>query len=396
MSNLRLIAIVCFFCVLEPLSAQYQIEVGGGNYSDDDQSTIIYSGSATYTTKSHMSFTLGYSGKKTNLTSDDVLNPLISQLNPDAVDADDIMVRVNNENSVTGSFDYALNVGTNIGFNAGFGLAGAGSSYWLGANISRWFMQDTLQLTTNLTYTALSQEPFRAADFDRQEIITLANISGVSAGLQFYHLTSPSLILRGGYTLTQRSDRPLAHGLQLEARYFIGGLNAAVHAAGTYYINRGTIGLNTLLGEVDANSLQVQWHQGISNRFVLMAGYRRYLETITPRVQEVNQVKSGTDYIHGSLRWLFTGNKPWTTSGIPELSIFGGHYTANETTDTTTEPNVGIMIGAAFKYPLDAKKKKPKKRHYKKRIRKSSKSGKKRTKTRKYPSKRKKLYKKRR
>ena len=103
------------------------------------------------------------------------------------------------------------------------------------------------------------------------------------------------------------------------------------------------------------------------------------------------QDKTGSDYIHGSLRWLFAGDKPWTTSGVPELSIFAGHYTANETTDALSEPNSGLMFGAAFKAPLDLKKKRKKRRR--KSVRKVKNGGRKKGSN---SSKRRKLYKKRR
>jgi hypothetical protein len=172
----------------------------------------------------------------------------------------------------------------------------------------------------------------------------------------------------------------------------MGSLNGSVHLAGTYYLNKGVIEPITLLGEVDANSVQVQWHQGLANRFVAMAGYRRYLETITPRVQAAPEAKTGSDYIHGSLRWLFPGDRPWTTSGIPELSLFGGFYIANEISDNFSEPNNGVMIGIAFKSALDLKKKKRKRRRPKGKYKGRSKS--KKFKKDKY--KRKKLYKKKR
>lgn len=325
------------------LFAKINLESGASIYSDEDQTTTTESVSATYLTKRLFrkpgmttSVNLGVSLKQTTSSE----QSLIDQIEGD--NTANTQETELSETSVSVSVDQGLSVGDVVGFNAGYGSSTVGGSLWFGGKYSHWWLKETLQTTFTVTKTFVDQDPYRTLDSDGVGIEIPDKVDSLSLGVSLYQLTTPSLILQGGYQLITRSDRPASHALNGEARYFIKKTNSSAHVKGTYYSSTGDVGTDTLIGEVTAYSLAAEWHQRFMKRFVVMAGYRYYFEKELPRSSEGSIQQVGSDFIYGNLRWRFNSRKRWVATYSPELVLFGGSYTSNE-------PNSGYIAGISLK-----------------------------------------------
>lgn len=327
------------------LFAKVVLDSGVSLYSDDDQTTTTESVSGTYLTKrlfrgkgKTTSVNLGLSLKQTTSS----LESLIDQIEGYNSGKEETQL---NETSISLAIDQGLGIGDIIGLNVGYGSSDVGGSIWFGGKYSHWWLQETLQTTFTVTKTLVDQDPFITTAADGQLLDLPKKVDSLTLGMSIYQLTTPNLILQGGYQLVNQSNRPLAHGVNAEGRYFIKKIKSAVHLKGAYYSNTGEIGLDTLHGEVTAYSVSGEWHQRLMRRFVVAAGYRYYFEKELPRdgISSIKQV--GSDHIYGSLRWRFNARKRWLSTYSPELVLFGGSYTSNE-------PNSGYHMGMSLKLYL--------------------------------------------
>jgi hypothetical protein len=155
------------------------------------------------------------------------------------------------------------------------------------------------------------------------------------------HFTTPTTIIRGTYSHTTRSDRPPAWALGGEARQYVPWTPAVVHIAVTHYENVGQITQQTSYGSIVANTGRIEWHQRLPHRFILMGGYRYYLEGENPRAIDAAERQLGSDSLYGSLRWRF-GDQAWTADG-PEVYGLAGRYASNS-------PNTAYMVGVGARY----------------------------------------------
>ncbi len=320
-----------FFLSTQSLAGR--IETAGAFYKEDSQSTFIESLSTTFNPKwiegegYGSSFSLGLTAKQTEYS--DKNDPVVKQLNGETE---------LKQFSGSGSFSQGLGIGRSVGANFGLGDSRAGSSKWLGVNFGEWWLEETFQTVFSATRTWVEQIPYSTLlPGDLQRVYLPENVDGWNFGVSFYQLTTPNLILRGGYNLITRSDRPNAHALNAEGRYYVEPTRSAIHLKGAYYLNVGEVKPVSLYGEVEAYSASLEWHQRLAKQWILMGGYRYYFEKETPvaATASINQI--GSDYFYGSLRWRFA-DVGWTAEESPEIYVFGGFYQNNE-------PNKAYMSG---------------------------------------------------
>lgn len=241
-----------------------------------------------------------------------------------------------NEQSLSLSADQGLQIGTQVGLAAGITKSPLSDARFFGAKVAQWFRSETLQTTLDLRRTDIKSPPVAYTDVDGKRIRTPADLHGLNAAVTVMHFTTPTTILRGNVSMTQRSDRPLASAESFEIRQFVPPVNGAVHAAITHYENVGEIDDTQTYGSIVANNARVEWNQRLLRRAIVMGGYRYYLENEKPRTAEAPRKSLGTDAIYGSARWRF-GARLWT-SDAPEAFVFASRYNTNV-------PTQGYVLG---------------------------------------------------
>lgn len=247
------------------------------------------------------------------------------------------------EDSYNLNLDQGLGIGTQIGGSVGVTTSDLVDRLWWSANFMQWFLEETLQTTLSLRKTITKAPQIDTVDVDVRRIRTPEEIVGTNAKFGMTHLTTPSTILRGQYSLTKRNDRPDAFSVMAEVRQFISLTETAVHLNLTHFENVGEIKPITTYGTVVANAVSTELHQHIPGRVITMLGYRQYREIENPRAIELDRKQLGSDWIYSSIRYRF-GEKPMTEDDH-EAYIFGGRYLTNQNINASV-----IGLGVKFTF----------------------------------------------
>lgn len=241
-----------------------------------------------------------------------------------------------NEHSLSAGFDQGLRVGTQVGVFGGGTKSKLSDARFFGAKVAQWWRGETLQTTLEARRTDLASPSVEFTDTDGKRIRTAADLHGLNMNLSLMHFTTPTTILRGSVSATERSDRPPASSESAEIRQFITPADAAVHLAVTHYENVGQIEDTQTYGSIVANNARLEWNQHVFKRAILMGGYRYYLETEKPRAADADRKRLGTDAVYGTFRWRFGGGL-WTADA-PEAYGFVSRYNTNV-------PTHGYVVG---------------------------------------------------
>jgi hypothetical protein len=243
------------------------------------------------------------------------------------------------ERSGSVSVNQGLAIGSTIGLLAGANDSPLAKGKYGGLRIGQWFLEETLQTVLEFRRTILEQVTLDYVDTDGKRVITPADLEGSNVTLTMTHMTTPSTILRGAYSVTTRSDRPDAWSVSGEIRQFVTPTDSAVHVALTHYENIGEVEAKTTFGSVVSDTIRAEWHQKIAERMTGSLGYRYYLETEDPRAEDARDRRVGTDSIFGSWRWRFS-DVAWTADSS-EYSIFFNKFRSNAGVD-------GMLIGTSI------------------------------------------------
>lgn len=190
-----------------------------------------------------------------------------------------------------------------------------------------WPFIEKLRLGIGYGQTKQVGDSIDYTDIDGKRVITLSEVGGRSVSLEGLLVWSPETFVTFDWTHSTRDDRPAAdiYGLQWR-RYFI-GVDGALHLAGQFAENVGTIRPVTTYGRVVAASITSEWHQKIYKQWIAMAGWRTYIEEETPRAMEADRQVTGSDYVYLSGRYRL--RKSWTLRSS-ELSFMYGRYISNQ------------------------------------------------------------------
>jgi len=244
------------------------------------------------------------------------------------------------QTSANVSLDQGIRVGTQAGASFGITSLPTAQTTWVGLRLGEWWRQETFQTVVEARYTATTREAKEGTDTDGVLIRVPSDLTGLNLGLNMTHFTTPSTILKGGFSWTQRSDRPNAWAANGEVRQYISMTRSAVHAGFGHYENVGQIEPVTYDGQVIANTGKIEWHQRLWSKFAATGGYRLYVESEKPRAADASTKQLGTDYIYGTLRWRY-GSPTWVADS-DEIYGFFGRYTTNE-------PLTGMLVGIGGK-----------------------------------------------
>jgi hypothetical protein len=181
-------------------------------------------------------------------------------------------------------------------------------------------------------------------DTDQKRIRLPSDLSGNNYSGSFTHYTTPVLITNGSVSFTQRSDRPDAHSQTLGLKRFIKKTKSALHLEGGHYANVGQLREHSLYGEVQAYSVKGEWQQRVMQKFIGIAGYRYYNETVAARHDLENTTALASDSIYAMVKYRF-GHKRWLESSH-EFNSFIEQYSTNE---PRTAMLVGMGLVAQFK-----------------------------------------------
>ena len=233
------------------------------------------------------------------------------------------------ENSLSASIDQGLQVGRQIGAVVGRTNSPLGQTRWAGVKVGEWWLLETLQTVVDFRRTISEVRALDVTDTDGARIQTPAVLDGTSLSLNVTNFTTPSTILMAGYSRTRRSDRPDAWSMTGEIRQFVDATNSALHLAVGHYENIGTVRQVSLQGQIVANSVRAEWHQRLRERWIIVPGYRWYLETENPRAEGAANSEVGTDSIYLNVRWRYRTDMMWVADQ-PEIYGFFGRYTTSE------------------------------------------------------------------
>jgi len=231
------------------------------------------------------------------------------------------------EHGMNVSLDQGLAVGSTIGLLAGGSDSPLAISRYAGLRAGQWFRSETLQTQLEFRRTRLSQPSIEFTDTDGKRVTTPEALAGANVAFSATHFTTPTTILRGSVSHTERSDRPPASSVGAEVRQFLNATESAVHVALNHYENVGSIDASQQYGSIVANGARLEWHQRLASRLALMGGYRSYLESEKPRAADAARRRLGSDSIYGSLRWR-PGMGGWTDEAS-ELYLVFARYTTN-------------------------------------------------------------------
>lgn len=234
-----------------------------------------------------------------------------------------------NEQFYTVAVDQGLGIGRIAGLTLGMSRSAMGRGRWYVGRLSEWWLQETLQTTLDFRHTTTEQPSIDSQDIDGRRVTTPERVEGRNVALGLTHMTTPTTIIRGRFSHTTRDDRPPAWSVNGEIRQFITYTNSAAHAAYTRYNNTGTIERVTFTGEIQTNTVKVEWHQRFAGSAIAMGGYRWSVQQETPRAKGFPVETVGSDTLYGSLRWRFNDDV-WTDDS-PEIYAFGARYLNNQT-----------------------------------------------------------------
>ncbi len=320
-------------------SSTHRADVAGSVYQDDLYT--VTNSSAAYSLNTSKIF--AKQGRETGLG----LNITNKSISLNETDARSLELLGGNESiNVLGaslSLDQGIAVGTSVGVFGGIQDSPVNGSQYFGGRVSQWWLHDTIQTSLEIRKNNMEQESLDFTDVDGKRIITPDQIEGTNIGLQVTHMATTSTIMKYGYSLTQRTDRPSAWSGFAEGRQYITPAKGAVHLNYSYYSNVGKIQPITDYGTVEAHSAALTWKQKLGKRTLWSAGYRFHYETEDPRAVESDFKHVGSDYYFTSAAYRLA-RQPWSQS-TSEISALAGYYMSNE-------PAKGYIFGLGLTYFL--------------------------------------------
>lgn len=202
------------------------------------------------------------------------------------------------------------------------------TSQWFGAAFSFWLGQQTSRWTIDLQKTIADDQSLDVTDVDGRRVLTPDRIDGKTYGLSVLHLTTPQFLWRGNIQLATSTNRPDAAIVTLEGRYFLRGINAAVHGQLATYDNLSRPDPVTLTGEIHGKSIVTSWHQKYGERFIIAPFYRWQHETEIPRAENGVTKNTGSDQLAVNIRYRMW-NDFWLEDSS-ELFVTGGVYRGSQ------------------------------------------------------------------
>jgi hypothetical protein len=211
-----------------------------------------------------------------------------------------------------------------IGYSQSRSLDVINSSESVG--VDRWIFPDLVRIGFSYAHNKVNQDAQIYTDVDGKQVATPDKIDGNNYQLRLMGYAAADAIVLANYSLTTRTDRPSASAASTEIRQYIAPAKASLHLGLAHYENVGSIRPITTYGSIVSNQLFSEWHQKLGQNYILMGGYRFYVETERPRANPDAVKTTGSDYIYSTLRYRF--QKGWTYRSS-ELNITSGRYLTN-------------------------------------------------------------------
>lgn len=335
----RIISLIAFHFVINGTALAHDVDIATTSVSSTNDNALIYSGALNGT----FSLLRG-EGLKTS-TSLGLTQKNVTFKDSDGASAKQYEASEYSEFSFSAGIDQGVAVGSSIGLFGGKTSQPLATTTWKGIRLNQWLREETLQgvlevRQTETTRVFLREIDMTGTDTDGVRIVQPEDLAGMNYSLNLTHITTPSTIIKAGYSLTRQSDRPDADAVTAEVRQFITPTRSAVHIGIGHYENVGVIHTNSYVGKVIANSFKTEWHQRLGDKFILMGGYRYYLETENPRAADANIKQLGSDYVYSSLRWRY-GATTWVEDASELYGLIGRYQ--------TNIPTEALLVGIGGK-----------------------------------------------
>lgn len=214
------------------------------------------------------------------------------------------------------------------------------------ANVGRWFNEQTLQLTLTLGKAWTKQGQIIKYDAQADALFLPRAIGGESATLAATYLATPTTILLGSYTRTDRTDRPLAEQAQVEWREAFPSLGSSWHNRLMVFRNVGSLKRTTDYGKTGAYAGRTDWYWTLptAERHGIIGIGSRYYQEEQAESAFLRSGKLTTVFHQASFRYRM-GDGLWTDAR-DEWQIFAGSY-------ATSEPRRGMLWGAATSFTFN-------------------------------------------
>jgi len=220
------------------------------------------------------------------------------------------------------TLDLFKRYGFSIGQNRGFSQINSDTTQSFG--LYAWFLKETIQIAVNQSRTNSKQIAIDTIDRDAFRVITPTSIDGISRNINILALLSTTTIGETSFTEIKRSDRPIAKLYTLGGKQYFTAINGALHSKISLYENLGEIQPLTLQGQTIAQSIDTQWLQRVSDKYIVSVGYRAYFEDESPRAENADDVSRASDTIYGRLTFRNYENV-WSHPAT-EYYAFGTNY----------------------------------------------------------------------
>jgi hypothetical protein len=206
------------------------------------------------------------------------------------------------------------------------GYIGSYKSKSQGLGFQRWLLMDRLRAGFVAKKNESEQEIKNLTDLDGKRIITPDHVTGDNYQANLMSYISNTTIGLADVSYTTRNDRPPTWSTSLQARQYVAEADGSLHLGVAHFENVGSIKPITTYGSIVANTANAEWHQKLNGQYILMGGYRFYMENERPRGENLPIKEVGSDYIYTTARYRFS--KGWTYRSN-EISLSYGHYMHN-------------------------------------------------------------------
>jgi len=313
-------AILCPGGLATPILTSQQAHTAGGQYSDrEGTSSAIEAGAGIeadpWRTSRHYASSISMVMRKASATQSSEDTPVSSTTN-------------------SGSINVGQNVSLlhNVGFSYETSRTTAeekkSDAKAYGVRVASWLFPERLRLGIAYRKNEIATDAFDYTDIDGKRVISPDKIKGKTTTIDLLVFPGSTTITEAEWSWTNREDRPPAWTSGFKLRQYVNVVRGALHLQGQHAENIGTIRPVTDYGRVIANSLTTEWHQKFDPQWVVMAGFRTYIEEEAPRATQSARQITGSDYMYLSARYRLI--RSWTLRAS-EISAVWGRYFNNRT-----------------------------------------------------------------
>lgn len=198
------------------------------------------------------------------------------------------------------------------------------TNIFYGIGYTHWVFNESFRINIELRASSAKSPSKDFTATDGVRVILDSEVESQELRGEVLQIATKETIVNYRFAVTQRSDRPNSYSLGGQIKRYLTSRHAAVHAGYTYYENIGLIKPVTTIGEIVSHAVELSWHQKLSGRYLVTAGYRFYYEQENPREFDQGPRERGSDRVYSSLKYRL--KKARWTKDVSSVDLRGGLY----------------------------------------------------------------------